>query len=56
MTEDDVAICGEYQVRRTAEHETLLAFNGDDQNEAFQSWWCEKGRKLFVNYYNRNYA
>jgi hypothetical protein len=53
MDEDDVRICEEYQVRHTAEHETLLAFNGDDQNEEFQGWWNTVGVKLFVKHYNK---
>lgn len=30
-----------------AEHEILMAFNGDDDAAAFYEWWHDKGAGLF---------
>lgn len=53
MKPEDVRICDEYQVHRTAEHETLLSFNTDEQNAEFQGWWNIVGKQLFVKHYNK---
>lgn len=52
MKLDDVAMVTEVTYRM-AEHETLLSFNTDEQNEAFQSWWSRVGSKKFVEHFNR---
>lgn len=51
MKLNDVAMVTEV-VFRMAEHQTLLSFNTDEQNEEFQSWWCRIGVRLFVDYLN----
>lgn len=33
--------------RSVAEHEVLMAFNGDDDAVAFHEWWDEVGTYLF---------
>ena len=33
--------------RRLPEHKTLLTFNNDGGNYAFNDWWYEIGSKLF---------
>ena len=33
--------------RRLHEHETLLSFNNDGGNYAFNDWWDDEGSKLF---------
>jgi len=47
-------------VYRVAEHETLLAFNSDLDNEVFQLWWTRTGEDLFAKfrgaYVKRHYA
>lgn len=37
-----------------AEHETLLSFNEDEQNEFFQRWWHRIGKADFIRWYNIN--
>ena len=52
MKIDDVQIENEirYDVR---EHQTLLSFMCDIQNDYFQQWWEKVGKKLFIKYYNQ---
>lgn len=33
--------------RRCFEHETLMSFNSDDGNYAFNNWWQQQGSILF---------
>jgi hypothetical protein len=33
-----------------AEHEVLMAFNGDSDALAFRDWWQEEGAVLFAEY------
>jgi hypothetical protein len=35
------------QGQRLPEHETLISFNNDGGNYAFNDWWFEEGSKLF---------
>jgi hypothetical protein len=37
-------------IRNVYEHETLLSFNSDLANEAFQEWWYNEGSELFNNW------
>lgn len=52
MKESDVYINTEITYR-TAEHETLLSFRGDLDNELFQEWWCKTGLKEFIKWNNK---
>jgi hypothetical protein len=51
MKIDDVQI--ENEIRYDVpEHQTLLSFNCDIQNDYFQQWWEKEGKEIFVQYYN----
>lgn len=38
---------------RLADHEVLMAFNGDSYAAAFHDWWDEEGAVLFQDWLNR---
>jgi hypothetical protein len=40
--------------KRLPEHKTLLSFNNDGGNYAFNDWWYEIGSELFNNWCLKN--
>lgn len=42
-------------ILRVPDHQTLLSFNSDDENEIFQLWWNRSGFDRFSDFY-RAYA
>lgn len=42
-------------ILRVPDHQTLLSFNSDDENEIFQLWWTRSGFDKFSDFY-RAYA
>lgn len=52
MTEKDAqqAITEERRIH-AADHEVFLAFNGDDEGQAFREWWAEKGAAAFAKWF-----
>jgi len=51
MNIDDVHTEDEIRLK-IPEHQTLLTFTTDTQNEFFQHWWNNEGLDLFIKYYN----
>jgi hypothetical protein len=51
MEASDVSVEEERTIR-TADHEVLLAFRGDDMAETFCDWWHSKGLAAFLRYAN----
>lgn len=39
---------------RIAEHETLMSFNNDGGNYAFNDWWIDEGFDLYSEWCNSN--
>ena len=44
---DKVDFPKEYPQTEVAEHEVLMAFNGDADALAFRDWWHEQGATIF---------
>lgn len=51
MNVDDINIDDEIR-HEIPEFQTLLSFNRDDQNFAFQEWWGKIGKADFIRWYN----
>lgn len=43
----DVSLPRQYPRQSVAEHEVLMAFNGDSDALAFHEWWEDKGAVAF---------
>ena len=43
----------EYPTNRVAEHEVLMAFNGDSDAIAFREWWGSVGEVAFGNWFKK---
>jgi hypothetical protein len=37
-----------YPQESVADHEVLMAFDGDSDAEAFRAWWLEQGSEVFA--------